>query len=339
MKREETTLPNTEFTTATGNFDKTRKPIDRIVIHTTVGSLQSAINRFGTRGTNVSAHYIIDVDGKLYQGLEEYYTAYHSGNYEMNQRSIGIEHVDNGNYTAPRPDALYDTSSKLVADICTFYNIPCDRKHIIKHNEVAATGCPHNLDIDRIIRQAQAIIRPQQYYKGIDLNNLESVKVCIDTWYDAAVANLYIKKDEHQRILHEKEATIQNLNQRLIQIGKEHEACQIRLKEQSDKISSLHQELITLGDEFEKTRDDWQINEGNYINHIKALKEQTDKISSLHQELITLEDEFKKTRNSWQIKERNYIKHIKALKSKMEKYKSPIKRLFVEILERVFGAR
>ena len=65
MKREETTLPNIEFTTATGNYDESRLPIDTIVIHSTVGTVQSAINRFGTKGTRVSAHYIVGNEGKL----------------------------------------------------------------------------------------------------------------------------------------------------------------------------------------------------------------------------------------------------------------------------------
>src|SRR5258708_18286423 len=74
----------------------------------------------------------------------------------MNQRSIGIEHIDDNNYNGIRPDILYATSARLVADICQFYGIPIDRKHILKHSEVsdAPTGCPDALDIERIVRQA-----------------------------------------------------------------------------------------------------------------------------------------------------------------------------------------
>jgi hypothetical protein len=178
MKREETTLPNIEFTTATGNYDESRLPIDTIVIHSTVGTVQSAINRFGTKGTKVSAHYIIGNDGKLYQGLEEYYTAYHSGNYNVNQRSIGIEHEWYKGITPS--DALYETSAKLVADICKFYKIPCDRKHIKKHSEIVPTACPNEIDVERIVNQARQILgsgSSGDYYLGIDLNNKESVKV------------------------------------------------------------------------------------------------------------------------------------------------------------------
>lgn len=158
--RTVTTLPYTEFTTATGNYDVSRKPIDRVIIHTTDGTLEGAIQRFGTYGTQVSAHYIIDIDGKIYHGLEEFNTAYQCGNYAMNQRSIGIEHVDNGDYNGVRPDALYTESAKLVYDICTFYGIPIDREHILKHSEIIPTGCPDALDIDRIVREALSLQAP-----------------------------------------------------------------------------------------------------------------------------------------------------------------------------------
>jgi N-acetylmuramoyl-L-alanine amidase CwlA len=125
----------------------------------------------------------------------------------MNQRSIGIEHVDNGNYTAPRTDALYETSAKLVADICKYYKIPCNRQFILKHNEVVATGCPHNLDIDRIIRQANAILNPpttdyKKLYEDMKVKYDEKVK--LETFLRGEIE----KKDK----------TISNLNNRLAQI-------------------------------------------------------------------------------------------------------------------------
>lgn len=165
-----TLLPNTEFTVATGNYDESRVAIDRVIIHTTVCSAQAAMNRFGTYGTQVSAHYIIGLDGKIYHGLEETFTAYHAGSYSMNQRSIGIEHEDNGDYNGVRPDTLYSTSAKLVNDICKFYNIPIDRQHILKHSEVIATGCPDALDIDRIVREAQALNKPDTCPQERDKN-------------------------------------------------------------------------------------------------------------------------------------------------------------------------
>jgi hypothetical protein len=272
MKREETTLPNIEFTTATGNYDESRLPIDTIVIHSTVGTVQSAINRFGTIGTQVSAHYIIGNDGKLYQGLEEYYTAYHSGNYNVNQRSIGIEHEW---YQGIHPsDALYDTSSKLVADICKFYNIPCDRQHIKKHSEIVPTACPNEIDVDRIVNQARQILGSGpsgDYYLGIDLNNKESVKVCVQTWKDV-VDGKFIKKEEYDNVVNE-----------LNELKKKQLNAEVLLTEKNTLALKLQ--------ECEKQRDiykaeyDNTTKEGGYIEQIRYLEEaknkQADEISEL----------------------------------------------------------
>lgn len=158
--RIKTSLPSTELEVATGNFDTYRSPIDRIVIHTMVGTWQAAASRFDNPTQQVSAHYGVKLDGGLIHWLEETFTAYHAGNLSMNRRSIGIEHEDGGNYNGVRPDILYTSSAKLVADICLFYAIPVDRSHILKHSEVIATGCPDALDIDRIVREAQALALP-----------------------------------------------------------------------------------------------------------------------------------------------------------------------------------
>jgi N-acetyl-anhydromuramyl-L-alanine amidase AmpD len=149
-----TKLPFTELPVALGNFDTSRELIDRIVIHTMVGTWQAAAQVFNNPANGVSAHYGVKYDGALIHWLEEYYTAYHAGDYGMNQRSIGIEHEDLGKPNDPRPDTLYTESAKLVHDICLFYNIPIDRQHILKHSEVSATQCPDALDIDRIVREA-----------------------------------------------------------------------------------------------------------------------------------------------------------------------------------------
>lgn len=156
-----TTLPYTEKDVAIGNFDKTRTTIDRVIIHTMVGTEESASARFANPTQQVSAHYGVRLDGKIIHWLEETFTAYHAGDYSVNQRSIGIEHEDNGDYNGTRTDALYETSSKLVRDICQFYSIPIDRTHILKHSEVHPTGCPDALDIERIVRVAQSGTVPQ----------------------------------------------------------------------------------------------------------------------------------------------------------------------------------
>lgn len=158
MTRQVTGLKVIEKTVANGNWDTSRKTIDRVIIHTMVGTASSADSRFNNSTQQVSAHYGVLEDGTIWHWVDEDNTAYHAGNYAMNQRSIGIEHEDNGDYNGVRPDALYTASAKLVRDICQFYNIPIDRQHILKHSEVIATGCPDALDIERIVREAQGTV-------------------------------------------------------------------------------------------------------------------------------------------------------------------------------------
>ncbi len=162
MTRTVTTLSVTEMPVATGNWDSTRTPIDRVIIHTIVGTIASAASRFNTPGTGVSAHYGVSLTGSLVHWVDETNTAYQSGDYPTNQRSIGIEHEDNGDYNGVRPDVLYAASARLVNDICNFYQIPIDRIHILKHSEVsdAPTSCPDALDIDRIVSEASALNVP-----------------------------------------------------------------------------------------------------------------------------------------------------------------------------------
>lgn len=163
MSRQVTTLKVTEKTvgpkynptTKLGNWDSSRTTINKIIIHTMVGSAQSADTRFNDPASNVSAHYGVLLTGEIWHWVDEDKNAYHAGAYNINQESIGIEHEDNGDYNGIRPDTLYNASGALVKEICNFYNIPIDRQHILGHREVHATACPDTLDIDRIVSIAQ----------------------------------------------------------------------------------------------------------------------------------------------------------------------------------------
>lgn len=167
--RQTTSLPNvTQFPVANGNWDDERGPIMSVVLHTMVGTVQGANARFNDSTSQVSAHYGIGLDGNIYQWVDEDNVAYHAGNYHVNQTSIGIEHEDGGDYNGVRPDLLYESSAKLVADICKFYDIPCDGEHIFRHQDVidktiypGGTSCPDALDTNRIISMAQNILHPQ----------------------------------------------------------------------------------------------------------------------------------------------------------------------------------
>ncbi len=134
------------------NYDKSRKPIDRIVIHWMAGTLAGADARFSNSASGVSAHYGIE-DSTIFQWVDEAHTAYHCGNYTYNQRSIGIEH--SADPQRPATEATYQSAGKLIGEIANRYNIPLDRTHIVGHKEIKATQCPGTMDIDKLINIAK----------------------------------------------------------------------------------------------------------------------------------------------------------------------------------------
>ncbi|MGW2169507.1 N-acetylmuramoyl-L-alanine amidase [Streptomyces sp. NPDC001705] len=113
-------------------------PIDRIVVHVTESTQPIAEQVFQDPGHRASAHYLIRADdGHITQMVREHDVAYHAGNRDWNNRSIGIEHEGFVN----QPDrwfteAAYRASAELVAGIADRYDIPLDRDHIVGHNEV-----------------------------------------------------------------------------------------------------------------------------------------------------------------------------------------------------------
>lgn len=119
------------------------KQIDRIVIHVTQGSWSSAINWFGTRGAGVSAHYVIrSRDGKRAQCVSDINIAWHAGNWNMNKKSIGIEHEGYINEKRWFTPEMYRSSARLAAYLCHRYNMRPNRRNIIGHNQVR--GSDHN---------------------------------------------------------------------------------------------------------------------------------------------------------------------------------------------------
>lgn len=146
------------------NWDNSRLPIKKIIIHTMEGTLDGSTAWFSNPASKGLAHYGIGLNGRLVQWATEDVTAYHAGNYKTNQESIGIEHEDGynpltnpGAVNKPRPDALYESSSNLCADICHEYDIVPGSDTILRHRDVADNPkpCPGSLDVERIIRMTK----------------------------------------------------------------------------------------------------------------------------------------------------------------------------------------
>ena len=123
------------------NYTAANRPISHeirgIVIHFAQGSWSSALNWFQNPGAGASTHYTIrSSDGFLGQSVSEKDIAWHAGNWDYNQASIGIEHEGFVGNPAWFTEAMYDSSAWMSAYLCYKYGIPVDRYHIIGHNEV-----------------------------------------------------------------------------------------------------------------------------------------------------------------------------------------------------------
>ncbi|MFF9093699.1 N-acetylmuramoyl-L-alanine amidase [Streptomyces sp. NPDC014802] len=114
-------------------------PIDRVVVHVTQGGYGSAVKVFQDPGHKAAAHYIVRKDGRVTQMIRELDVAFHAGNREYNERSVGIEHEGFVDRPQDFTDAMYAASARLTAGICRRYGIPVDREHIIGHVEVPGT--------------------------------------------------------------------------------------------------------------------------------------------------------------------------------------------------------
>lgn len=152
--------PNIMYSNLTPGVVKyDRMKIDRIVIHhNATTSKNVAMETWYERNGNwTSAHYEI-AGNEIWGCVGEQYCAFHSGDKTMNRRSIGLEHVNaTGAPNWTISEATYQTSARLIADICKRYSIPIDTRHIIPHKQVSATECPGGIDMSKLIRMAQEV--------------------------------------------------------------------------------------------------------------------------------------------------------------------------------------
>jgi N-acetylmuramoyl-L-alanine amidase len=143
-----------------------------IVVHTTAGGWDGALDWFSRPESGVSAHYLVGLDGRVVQLVDEGDTARHCGRVRdpvapivsdsqanPNRFTIGIEFEDEGQpLDVLRPDAQYEAGAALIADACARWDIPVDRGHVIGHREIfAAKDCPGNLDVERLVAGARPI--------------------------------------------------------------------------------------------------------------------------------------------------------------------------------------
>jgi len=155
-------MPSITWVGPTGNCDSGRSghQIEMIVVHYTAsGSGTGTVSWFKNPQSGVSAHYIIDHDGKILQLVKDGDTAWHAGlpgdlarddAIRPNPRAIGIEIVnwgplekrDNkyynwtgnehqgqvveagGEYWEPYTEAQYESLIELISYLCKRYSVP-----------------------------------------------------------------------------------------------------------------------------------------------------------------------------------------------------------------------
>lgn len=126
------------------NYDHRRKPPDMIVLHYTgMTTGEAALERLRNPLAKVSAHYLVEEDGRVFSLVPEERRAWHAGKSfwlgetDINAISIGIEIVNPGHEWGYRPFPAMQTAAvcRLLTDIRLRWSIPDTR--IIGHSDVA----------------------------------------------------------------------------------------------------------------------------------------------------------------------------------------------------------
>lgn len=127
------------------NFDERPKDakISLIILHyTEMNPAQKALDRLTNPTSKVSAHYLIEQDGQIYQLVEDKHRAWHAGisawqdQENINDISIGIELDHPGHISsAPYPKVLMISLLKLIKFLCVKHKI--NKKQIWGHSDIA----------------------------------------------------------------------------------------------------------------------------------------------------------------------------------------------------------
>lgn len=126
------------------NFDARIAPPDMIVLHYT-GMVDgpAALARLTDPEAKVSAHYLVEEDGRVFALVPEERRAWHAGRSfwrgqtDINAASIGVEIVNPGHEFGyrPFPETQIATVIELIADVRSRWTIPDER--ILGHSDVA----------------------------------------------------------------------------------------------------------------------------------------------------------------------------------------------------------
>lgn len=142
--------------------------IDKVVIHHNAGNLSVEDCYRVWESREASAHYQVESSGRIGQLVWDSDTAWHCGNFEQNQRSIGIEHADDSSSPWHISDACLDAGAHLVAAVCRYYGLgrPEWGRNLFGHSDFAATACPASLAVGGS-QHDEYVARAQQWYDAM----------------------------------------------------------------------------------------------------------------------------------------------------------------------------
>jgi len=130
--------------TPSPNFDARTAPPDMIVLHYTgMPTGEAALERMRDPEAKVSAHYMVEEDGRIFSLVPDERRAWHAGKSfwkgatDINAVSVGIEIVNPGHEFGYRkfPEAQIEAVIDLIADVRSRWTIPDSR--ILGHSDVA----------------------------------------------------------------------------------------------------------------------------------------------------------------------------------------------------------
>lgn len=171
----------TKFKSA--NFsDRKFNLIDSFVFHSTEIPFKESLNMLcGQTERQVSSHYLIDFNGKIYQLVDPKYKAWHAGesswrNREgMNEYSIGFELVD----TEPSGERKNFTSSQMSAliSLCNhlIQKFPISQQNVVAHSDIAPerkTDPGRNFDWQLLAKNGIGI-----YYNQAQITKDKTIKI------------------------------------------------------------------------------------------------------------------------------------------------------------------
>ena len=120
------------------------RAIDMVILHYTgMETAKSALDRLCDPAAEVSAHYLVDEDGTVFQLVQEANRAWHAGvchwrgETDVNSRSIGIELVNRG-HDSDYPDFPNEQIAALISllkDIQERH--PIQPRYVLAHSDVA----------------------------------------------------------------------------------------------------------------------------------------------------------------------------------------------------------